>query len=224
MKLLKCLFGLGLLLSSTCGQASGLDDYNKISRGSALLVTYSFNSKLFALEDIYSAISEEYKSASNEFEKRKLAKQYEAETLAYMSGVRKENKFFVDIPITLPEYDFNRQGFAIKEPSGINPSAAMTGDGTDFNYDAAKIGAVSVDIDNYGREIFVPMPIAVAEKLAPQLSASRSAVLSIYGTIGKVERTSSFLMSVIHLHMHGTLATLKLESGELMGKLPMKAK
>ena len=224
MKLLKYLFGFGLFLFATCGQASGLNDYNKISRSSALLIAYSFNSKLFALEDIYSSISDEYKSASNEFEKRKLAKQYEAGTLAYMTGVRKENKFYVDIPITLPEYDFNRQGFAIKEPPIINPSAAMTGDGTYFSYDSAKFGAVSVDIDNYGNEVFLSIPIAVAEKLAPQLSASRAAVLSVYGAIGKVERTSNLFGSTIHLHMPGTLATLKLESGEVIGKQSMKAK
>lgn len=222
MKLLKCLFGFGLLLSSTCGQASGLDDYNKISRDSALLISHSFNSKLFELEDIYLATSEEYKNASNEFERRKLAKQYEAETLAYMAGVRKENRFYVDIPITLPEYDFSRQGFSIKEPSSINPSAAMTGDGTYFSYDSSKTGTVSVDIGNYGNEIFFSMPIAVAEKLAPQLSASRSAVLSVYGTMGRVDRTSNLYGSTIHLHMHGTLATLKLESGEVIGKQPMK--
>ncbi len=73
-----------LLLSSAIGFASEADDYNKIERASALLITYSFNNKLFALEDIYAETSEEYRSASNEFEKRKLAKQYEAETLAYV--------------------------------------------------------------------------------------------------------------------------------------------
>jgi hypothetical protein len=212
------------VLFSVNGQANGLDDYNKISRGSALLITYALNNKLLALEDIYTAISEEYKNTANEFERRKLAKQYEADTLAYISGVRKVNMFYVDIPITLPEYDFNRQGFLIKEPSSINPIAAMTGDGTYFTYDSTKAGAVSVDFDNYRGEQFFPMSVAEAEKLAPQLSTSRSSVLSVYGTLGKVDRTSNLFGSMIHLHMQGKLITLKLESGEELGKLTMKVK
>jgi len=193
-------------------------DAEQIRRASALFVVQAFNPKLFSLKDLYSAVSEEYKKSQNEFERQKLEHKYKSETISYINELRNKKSFFVSIPIRLSEYDFARSGFVIKPPTGLTSSSINKDDGDYYRYDAQKISSVSVKIDNFKNDIFLPMPVSEAEKMAPILSVSRTANLIVLGTVSGAAEERSIYTKTIVISMKAKKALVTLETGKGIGK------
>ena len=197
--------------------AGGWDDYSQISRGSSLLIVHAFDKNLFTLKDIYSEISSEYKNALSEFEKKKLEDAYEKETISYMSAVKKINKFYVSIPITLPEYNFEKKGFIIKESLLNSLDYSGNGNGIRFSYASGKIGSVAVSIGNFKGQILIPISAEAAENLISQLSGSRNVNLLIYGKITKVGVKESIYSRGLIIDFQANTSTLTEITGKEIG-------
>jgi uncharacterized protein YecT (DUF1311 family) len=120
-------------------------------------------------EELAGFVSSTYRSSNDEFQQHALLERIKPVIERRIAEAKTTKLFLVKIGMTLPKYDFDRQGF----PLEINESSALNFN--NYNY--------FLKFTNWDQLDFIPYEVSKARYLEPTLHGNRQAVLRVYGTL-----------------------------------------
>lgn len=170
------------------------NNHNVLRQDSALYLLYAEKkNKNLNLDKMLEVLDRNYNNM-NEFNKKRHKLKYEQELKEYIQQAKQENRFFIDIPIRLPEYKFEKKAFVVPNLSTSRGKSLVINNATKFFYSKAGLG-IEVIFEEWDTDAVFKIKSDQAENLVKKIGSNRRIRLIMYGPMASIqaERRKSYL-------------------------------